>query len=74
MGVSIFLDVPAQDLARRIENHGKDDRPILSGATSLVDTLQARITDRLPYYSQADFTLKGEIDVSHLLEVLTPLL
>lgn len=74
MGVSIFLDVPAEDLARRIENHGKDDRPILSGATSLVDTLQNRITDRLPYYSQADFTLKGEIDVSHLLEVLIPLL
>ncbi|MGN7886085.1 shikimate kinase [Dyadobacter endophyticus] len=74
MGVSIFLDVPAEDLARRIENHGKDDRPILSGATSLVDTLQSRITDRLPYYSQADFTLKGEIDVSHLLEILTPLL
>lgn len=74
MGVSIFLDVPAEDLARRIENHGKDDRPILSGTTSLVDTLQNRITDRLPYYSQADFTLKGEIDVSHLLEVLTPLL
>ncbi|OJV12801.1 MAG: shikimate kinase [Dyadobacter sp. 50-39] len=74
MGVSIFLDVPAEDLARRIENHGKDDRPILSGATSLVDTLRSRITDRIPYYSQADFTLKGEIDVSHLLEVLTPLL
>lgn len=74
MGVSIFLDVPAEDLARRIENHGKDDRPILSGATSLVDTLQNRITDRLPYYTQADFTLMGEIDVSHLLEVLTPLL
>lgn len=74
MGVSIFLDVPAEDLARRIENHGKDDRPILSGSTSLVDTLQARITERLPYYSQADFTLKGEIEVSHLLELLTPLL
>lgn len=74
MGISIFLDVPAEDLARRIENHGKDDRPILSGSTSLVETLRHRIEDRLPYYTQADFTLKGEIDVSHLLEVLEPLL
>lgn len=74
MGISIFLDVPAADLARRIESHGKDDRPILSGATSLQETLQARITDRLPFYSQADITLKGELDVSHLLEVLKPLL
>lgn len=74
MGVSIFLDVPAEDLARRIENHGKDDRPILSGTSSLVETLRNRITDRLSYYQQADFTLKGEIDVSHLLGVITPLL
>ncbi|MCF0068981.1 shikimate kinase [Dyadobacter sp. CY261] len=74
MGISIFLDVPAADLARRIENHGKDDRPILSGTTSLVDTLQSRITDRLPFYTQADLTLKGEIDVRHLLEVISPLL
>jgi shikimate kinase len=74
MGISIFLDVPAADLARRIENHGKDDRPILSGATSLQQTLQARITDRLPFYSQADITLKGELDVNHLLDVLKPLL
>nr|WP_295925380.1 shikimate kinase [uncultured Dyadobacter sp.] len=74
MGISIFLDVPAEDLARRIENHGKDDRPILSGTNSLVETLRSRITDRLPYYSRADLTLKGEIDVSHLLEVLEPLL
>lgn len=74
MGISIFLDVPAADLARRIENHGKDDRPILSGTTSLQQTLQARITDRLPFYSQADITLKGELDVNHLLDVLKPLL
>lgn len=74
MGVSIFLDVAAEDLARRIENHGKDDRPILSGSTSLVDTLRNRINDRLSYYQQADITLKGEIDVGHLLGVITPLL
>lgn len=74
MGISVFLDVPAQDLARRIESHGKDDRPILSGSTSLVETLQSRITDRLPYYTQADFTLKGDIDVSQLMNLIVPLL
>jgi shikimate kinase len=74
MGISLFLDVAAADLARRIENHGKDDRPILSGTTSLKDTLQNKITERLPYYSQADMTLTGEIEVKHLLEVLEPLL
>lgn len=74
LGISIFLDVPAAELVKRIENHGKDDRPVLSGAASLEDALTTKIQERLPFYSQADFTLKGEIDVSHLLEVLKPLL
>ncbi|CAG5068688.1 Shikimate kinase [Dyadobacter sp. CECT 9623] len=74
MGISIFLDVPAKDLARRIENHGKDDRPILSGTTSLTDTLEQKINERLPFYSQALITLKGDIDTSHLLQELKPLL
>jgi len=74
LGISIFLDVPAADLARRIENHGKDDRPILSGTTSLEQTLQLKIDERLPYYAQADITMKGDIEVKHLLEMLQPLL
>jgi shikimate kinase len=74
LGISIFLDVPAADLAKRIENHGKDDRPILSGTTSLEATLQLKIDERLPFYSQADITMKGDIEVKHLLEMLQPLL
>lgn len=74
MGISIFLDVPAADLARRIKNHGKDDRPILSGAASLVETLDQKIKERLPFYSQALITLKGDIDTSHLMQELKPLL
>lgn len=74
LGVSIFLDVPAADLAKRIENHGKDDRPILSGAASLELEIKRRIEERLPFYSQADFIIKGEIDVGNILEVLTVLL
>ncbi|WP_439582851.1 shikimate kinase [Dyadobacter bucti] len=74
LGISIFLDVSAADLARRIENHGKDDRPILSGTTSLETTLQLKIDERLPYYSQADITMKGDIEVTHLLKMLQPLL
>ena len=74
LGISIFLDVPATDLAKRIENHGKDDRPVLSGATSLEASLKQKIDERLPFYSQADLIIKGEIDVGNILEVLTVLL
>jgi len=74
LGVSVFLDVPAADLAKRIENHGKDDRPVLSGAKSLEAEIKRKIDERLPFYSQADFIIKGEIDVGNILEVLTVLL
>lgn len=74
LGISIYLNVPAEFLAKRIENHGKDDRPILSGAHSLIETLTEKIQERTPFYSQADFTLSGELNVAHLLETLKPLL
>lgn len=74
LGISVFLDVPAADLAKRIENHGKDDRPVLSGAKSLGAEIKRKIDERLPFYSQADFIIKGEIDVGNILEVLTVLL
>ena len=74
LGVSVFLDVPAADLAKRIENHGKDDRPVLSGAKSLEAEIKRKIDERRPFYSQADLIIKGEIDVGHILEVLTVLL
>ncbi|KQS26923.1 shikimate kinase [Dyadobacter sp. Leaf189] len=74
MGISVFLDVPAADLARRIESHGKDDRPILSGATSLRETLEQKINERLPFYQQAHLSLSGEIEVNQLLNALRPLM
>jgi shikimate kinase len=73
-GISVFLDVPAADLAKRIENHGKDDRPILSGAVSLVDELAKKIEERRYYYSQADITIKGPAEVGDIMEAISPLL
>jgi len=73
-GISIFLDVHHVELAKRIQNHGKDDRPLLSGATSLENELEQKYIQRLPYYSQADFTISGDTDVSKLAEVVQPLI
>jgi shikimate kinase len=73
-GISIFLDVSASELAKRISNHGKDDRPILSGVVSLQDELSKRIEDRRPYYSRADITITGATDVGELIEAISPLL
>lgn len=73
-GISIFLDVPPSELARRIENHGKDDRPLLSGAVSLETELAQKYAKRLPYYSRADLVLSGHGEISRLLDILNPLL
>ena len=74
LGISIFLDVPAADLAKRIENHGKDDRPILSGAKSLEDELRKKIEERREFYSQADLTISGTTDVTDILDALVSIL
>ncbi len=70
-GVSIFLDVPATELAKRISQHAKDDRPILSGVLSLESELAKRIEDRRPFYAQADITITGATDVMQLLDSIS---
>ena len=72
LGISIFLDVPAADLAKRIENHGKDDRPILSGSTSLEMELEKKIEQRRPFYSQAEVSIQGQTEASELLKTIKP--
>lgn len=73
-GLSIFLDVPAADLAKRIANHGKDDRPILSGVVSLEAELAKKIEERRPYYAQADITITGATEVGNILRLISPFL
>jgi shikimate kinase len=73
-GISVFLDVPPALLARRIQHHGQDDRPLLSGVTALEQELTQKYQARLPYYSQADLRISGETDLGTLLELVRPLL
>jgi shikimate kinase len=74
LGLSIFLDVPAADLAQRIEKHGKDDRPILSGITLVETEIAARLMHRRPFYAQAAITIQGTTDAAELLGKIRPLL
>ena len=74
LGISVFLDIPASDLAKRIENHGKDDRPILSGVSSLELELKQKIEQRMPFYSQAQLTVRGQTEAGELLRLIKPLI
>ena len=72
-GISVFINVPPTELAERILLHDKDDRPLLSGVTQLEQELEERLRVRLPFYSQADFTVTRETSkVNRLLDLLKP--
>ncbi|MPR36867.1 shikimate kinase [Salmonirosea aquatica] len=70
-GISVFLNIPPAELAHRILQHGKDDRPLLSGVTQLEHELEERLRFRLPFYTQADFTVTPETcKINLILELL----
>lgn len=72
-GISVFINVSPAELAHRILQHGKDDRPLLSGVTQLEHELDLRLQNRLPFYTQADFTVTSETSkVNVLLELVRP--
>ncbi|MDX5420890.1 MAG: shikimate kinase [Hymenobacteraceae bacterium] len=69
-GVSIFLDVPVEELAGRLRASDLQMRPLLAGKTEaalkafLVETLE----HRRQFYERAKHTVKGAvIDIEHLL-------
>jgi shikimate kinase len=61
-GSSIFLDVPVREIARRIKDAQRLDRPLL--AAQPPDQLKAHIewmrSNRIYFYRQAHFTIAGE--------------
>lgn len=72
-GLSIYINVPPNELAERILKHGKDDRPLLSGITELEKELRERLRVRQPFYSRADYVLDHhDISIKNLVEILKP--
>lgn len=70
-GISIFLNVDIDDLAKRIYKAQTNNRPLLNIAAESEDTIIANIKklyeDRLQYYKLADIQVDGEISVNQLL-------
>ncbi len=72
-GTSIFLNVPPEELAKRIKFSDANNRPLINKGNSneaLLNDLKARYNARLPYYTQADVQIDGTIDVQQLLQLL----
>ncbi len=73
-GLSIFLNVSPSELASRILNHNKDDRPLLSGIKNLEDELTVRLAERFPNYVRAEITISDKTGVEELVTLVKPLL
>ncbi|MEI9917271.1 MAG: shikimate kinase [Bacteroidota bacterium] len=64
-GKSIFLDVPASEIVKRMSLGPIEKRPLLAagGKDGLKDSIEFLRSNRLSYYRQAAITLSG-IDIS----------
>lgn len=76
IGVSIFLNVPLEIIARRLLSQGTDDRPLLKDKTpqELLGQLQDHFLQRKSCYLKAHIHLEGgSISVEQLLDELQSL-
>ena len=72
-GKSIFLDVPASEIVKRISTGPIEKRPLLaaSGKDGLKDSIEFLRSNRLPYYRQASIILsRSDISVAEMTEAL----
>ena len=73
-GISIFLNVDIDDLAKRIYKAQTNNRPLLNIANeseeTIINNIKKLYNDRLAFYKQADIQVDGEISVNQLLWLL----
>lgn len=72
-GRSIFLDVPASEIVRRMSRAGVEKRPLLaaSGIDGLKDHIEFLRSNRIGFYKQATFTFSGPIiHVNQMMEAI----
>ncbi len=73
-GKSVFLDVPAKEIAKRIMNSHISERPLFAtdDAESLKDRIEFMRSQRINFYKQAHLTITGErIEIKSLVEKLS---
>ena len=63
MGQTVFLDVPAREIANRILKSNKDDRPLLSKLApgELKDPIEFLRSQRNNFYKKATYTISSSI-------------
>lgn len=74
-GLTVFLRISPQAAVDRVI-HSRHKRPLVEGKTEeeLTEFVQRHYTSRLPYYEQAQITVKAEdLDLENLIEMINGL-
>ncbi|HZY80670.1 MAG TPA: shikimate kinase [Cyclobacteriaceae bacterium] len=72
-GKSIFLDVPASEIVKRMSRAGVEKRPLLAagGRDGLKDHIEFMRSNRISFYKQATYTFSGlAINVQEMVAAL----
>jgi shikimate kinase len=70
-GMTVFLDVPTMEIARRIILSNGEERPLVksNGIDGLKDQIEFLRSQRLSFYSQASISIRGDqIDSNKIIE------
>lgn len=72
-GTSVFLNTPIGEIVSRMDLTQKKSRPLLSGIPDqdLEQKLKDMFQKRLPYYSQAHFTVEGSATATEILQLIS---
>ena len=73
-GMTVFLDVPTLEIARRIVSSKGEERPLLksNGIDVLKDQIEFLRSQRLLFYNQARLTVRGDqIDSNTIIEKIS---
>jgi shikimate kinase len=67
-GISFFLDVPVDEIVKRMDGEGISHRPLLSGSETVSEVLRRLRNQRLSFYGQATYTYSGKNIALQILE------
>ncbi|MFC5282305.1 shikimate kinase [Pedobacter alpinus] len=72
-GITVFIDTPIKVLADRLIN-ARVERPLIKGKSfdELLTFIEAKLTERRPFYNQAKIMLRGvDLSADDLIEALS---
>lgn len=73
-GQTVFLDVPTREITSRILQSNKEERPLLASLApdELKDKIEFLRSQRITFYSQAQTTLTGIVQLPDLIAAIKP--